>query len=89
VMSRDDTQELAAGLALGTLNADARLRALDLEQRDPELRRAVENIERRLAPLNALLPEIAPLPDAFASIEARIQSAQAALPGTITLRAGS
>jgi len=85
----EDTQELATGLALGTLDADERLRALDLEQREPELRRAVENIERRLAPLVALLPEIAPPPDAFAGIEARIQSAQAALPGTITLRAGS
>jgi quercetin dioxygenase-like cupin family protein len=83
-----EIDELAAGLALGTLDPGERAAARELEAHDPAFRRQVEAIERRLAPLAAGLPAEAPPAGLLAAIEARIDEAKAALPGTITLRAG-
>lgn len=87
-MGGSGIDETAAGLALGMLEADERAQAREREARDPAFKHEVETIERRLAPLAAVLPSEGPPPALFAAIEARIDEARAALPGTITLRAG-
>jgi len=88
-MKREDLQEMAAALVLGTLRGADRSRALALEQSEPEFKRAVAGIERSLAPLLDILDKEAPPSDQFAAIEARIDHARATLPGTFTMRAGS
>lgn len=57
------------------------------EQREPDLRQTVEAIATRLSPLSTLIPPTQPPPELFEGIEARITSPDAALPGTVTLRA--
>lgn len=84
-----DLDQLAADIALGGADAEGRARALKDAERNPELRRKVEKLERRLAPLAELLPREAPPAGMFASIEARIAEAKAALPGTVTMRAAT
>lgn len=84
-----DLDQLAADIALGGADAEGRARALKDAESNPELRRKVENLERRLAPLAELLPQEAPPAGMFAGIEARIAAAKAALPGTVTMRASA
>ncbi len=88
-MTSDDIEELAVGVALGTLEPEERARALKAKAANPKLREAVERIERRLAPLAEVLPRETPPAGLFEAIEARIDEAKALLPGTVTLRAGS
>jgi len=84
-----DLDQLAADIALGGADAEARTRALEDAERNPELRRKVETLERMLAPLAELPPHEAPPAGTFTGIEARIAAANAALPGTVTMRAGA
>lgn len=84
-----DLDQLAAEIVLGGTDAEGRARALEDADRNPELRRKVESLERRLAPLAGLLAREAPPASVFAGIEARIATAKAALPGTVTMRAGA
>lgn len=83
----DDIEQLAADLVLGTLDAEDRAHALREQERDARLKRMVESLEGKLAPLTAILPPQLPPAGAFAAIEARIEAAKAVLPGTVTMRA--
>lgn len=87
-MTTEDRSDLAVGLALGTFTSSERADALGSEARDPELKRAVEQLERKLAPLAATLPPEMPPAGVLDSVEARIEAEGASLPGTRTLRAG-
>jgi hypothetical protein len=83
-----DLDQLAADIVVGG-DGESRTLAAQTAERNPELRRKVETLERRLAPLSELLPPDAPPAGTFAGIEARIAAAKAVLPGTVTLRAGA
>ncbi|MGA7458067.1 MAG: hypothetical protein WBW51_12225, partial [Methyloceanibacter sp.] len=61
-MGGSGIDETAAGLALGMLEADERAQAREREARDPTFKHEVETIERRLAPLAAILPSEGPPP---------------------------
>ena len=58
----DDIDTLAAEYVLGTLDRDERAAAAAKRGREPELERAIAAWEARLAPLNAVVPAIAPPP---------------------------
>ena len=72
----EDRDLLAAEYALGTLDADERLRAQDLLREDAAFRASVAAWERRLAPLADLVPPRAPPPEVWARIEASTQVQQ-------------
>jgi anti-sigma factor ChrR (cupin superfamily) len=87
-MTERSDSALAAGLALGTLDAEtlakARIRAIE----DPDFAAEAAAWERLLAPL-ALSGEATPPAGLLETIEARIAALGSELPGTITRRAGA
>jgi len=85
-MIDDEDDELAAGLALGTLPADQRQAAIDRKGEDAAFHGRVERWERMRAPLGELLPEVAPPPGLLAKIERRLQRSARPVPFT-TVRA--
>ncbi|RUP00363.1 cupin domain-containing protein [Hyphomicrobium sp.] len=86
-MTTNEFEELVAGLVLGGLSQDERRHAGAIEQREADLHHAVDAIAMRLSPLATLISPAEPPPDLFAGIETRIAEADAALTGTLTLRA--
>lgn len=74
-MSEEDG--LAAEYALGTLSAAERAEVDRRLLREPRLANAVAYWERRLDPLLDTIKPVAPPPDAFAAIKARIASERA------------
>lgn len=69
-----DIDGLAGEFVLGTLSADER-RAVEARLRaEPQLARAIAAWERRLDPLAAAVPAVAPPRDLFAKIETRIEA---------------
>ncbi len=71
----DDIDGLAAEYVLGTLDASERAAVSARRQREPQLNAAIASWERRLAPLNEAVPEVAAAPGTWQKIEARITSA--------------
>lgn len=80
-----DRDALAAEYVLGTLDGEARAALRRALAGDAALREAVAAWERRLMPLAENAPAMAPPPDLWARIEARLDSG---MPGTTTVRAG-
>lgn len=60
MMETDDIDALAAEFVLGTLDAAERTAVAARRSREPALEAAITAWERRLSPLNAAVPEIAP-----------------------------
>lgn len=87
MMKPDETEEVVAELALGGAGGKARSRAIEAESGDPALATAVEALERRLAPLVAVLPPEAPPSGLFERLLLRIETEHVPLPGTTTWRA--
>lgn len=69
----DDIEMLAAEYALGTLDAAERAQVAARRQREPALDQAIIAWERRLAPLAATVPEVAPPAGLLDKIEAEIR----------------
>jgi anti-sigma-K factor RskA len=76
----DEIDGLAAEYVLGTLDAGERSAVSARRQREPELDAAIKSWERRLAPLNEAVPEVATSSTIWERIEARISGATR-LPG--------
>jgi anti-sigma-K factor RskA len=77
----DEIEALAGEYVLGTLDAAERAAVAARRQREPDLDRAIEAWERRLAPLDEAAPEVEPPTGLFARIEARISGlSQASAP---------
>jgi anti-sigma-K factor RskA len=68
----EDRQALAAEFVLGTLTAAERADTVFRLRADPDLKQAVEEWERRLAPLNDTVRPIDPPPELEQSINRRI-----------------
>ena len=68
----DDIDTLAAEYVLGTLDATERSDVARRRSSDIRLEAAIEQWQRRLAPLDQTTPEVAPPPDLFARITARL-----------------
>lgn len=68
----DDIDGLAAEYVLGTLDASERASVAARRQRDAALNRAIVDWERRLAPLNNAIRDVAPPAGTFAKIEQRL-----------------
>lgn len=68
----DDKDLLAGEYVLGTLDEDQRRDVRRKAASDPELREAITNWERRLAPLSGMVPQEAPPPALWNRIEAAI-----------------
>jgi anti-sigma-K factor RskA len=68
-MTVEELEQLAAGLVLGTLDARERENALALEDRNPDLKRAVQHLGRMLGPLETVSPQEAPPSHLFEAIE--------------------
>jgi len=84
-MSGAEDTDRAGLFVLGALNAEE-MRELRREaERDPELARAIEAWERRLAPLAVLAPEVAPPDTLWEQLDARVArlSGQAAEIGEV------
>ena len=78
----EDIDALAAEYVLGTLDAGERAAVAARRGHEAELARAIEAWEARLGPLAIAVPSVAPPPDLFGRIEARINpTAQAATAG--------
>ncbi len=71
----DDIDGLAAEYVLGTLDASERAAVSARRQREPQLDNAIKSWERRLAPLNEAIPEVAAATGTWQKIEARITGA--------------
>lgn len=74
-MTGDEDDELAAGLALGTLMEDERDAAIARKREDAAFHDRVDQWERLLAPLGTLLPPVEPPPGLFGKIERRLRRA--------------
>ncbi len=70
--ARDDIDNLAGEYVLGTLDAGERTTVAARRLREPDLDAAIQDWERRLAPLDAATAPQPPPPDLFAKIELRI-----------------
>jgi anti-sigma-K factor RskA len=68
----DDIDMEAAEYVLGTLDAPGRVAIAARRTREPRLDAAIRDWERRLAPLDAQTPAVAPPPGLFPAIEQRI-----------------
>jgi anti-sigma-K factor RskA len=68
----DDIDGLAAEYVLGTLDVAERASVAARRQREPALDTAIRDWERRLAPLNAAVADVAPPASTFAKIESRL-----------------
>lgn len=71
----DDIDGLAAEYVLGTLDAAERATVSARRQREPELDAAIKSWERRLAPLNEAVPDVAAPSSVWQKVEARITGA--------------
>jgi anti-sigma-K factor RskA len=82
----DDIDALAAEYVLGTLGAVERTAVAARRQREPQLDAAIKVWERRLAPLNEAISDVAPPPETFSKIQRLVQerSASAATGTTVT-----
>ena len=78
---RDDLDAIAAEYVLGTLDAGERAVLSERRRSEPELEAAIEAWERRLGPLSDAVPVVAPPPELFAKIEARLAAGVSAGPG--------
>lgn len=76
-MTTEDLHATAGEYVLGTLSAAERAEVERALPADPILRAAVEEWERRLAPLVSLVPEVAPGAHVWAGIERRLGAASA------------
>lgn len=76
----DDIDGLAAEYVLGTLDAGERATVAARRQREPELNAAINSWERRLAPLNEAVPDVAAPATTWQKIEAHLSGA-ARVPG--------
>ena len=72
----DDIDALAGEYVLGTLDAAERADVAARRAGDPALSAAIRAWERRLAPLDAAMPAVAPPADLFARIERQIDAGQ-------------
>ena len=68
----EDMDNLAAEYVLGTLDVAERTAVAARRSREPALDQAISAWERRLAPLDAATPPVAPPPDLFGRIEQRL-----------------
>lgn len=75
---------LAAEYVVGTLQGPARRRFEYWLKSDPALRREVAQWSERLSPMADALPEVAPSPDVWRGIEARINPSREAPRGAAT-----
>lgn len=73
----DDIDALAAEYVLGTLEPRERADVATRRSRDPALESAIRAWEKRLAPLNDAVAEVAPPTDMLARIEARLPGSDA------------
>jgi quercetin dioxygenase-like cupin family protein len=87
-MSAFDDMDLASGLAMGTLDADAMARARIRLVEDKAFAAEVQAWETRLAPL-AFSGEAALPAGLFERINAQVAASGVELPGTVTTRAGT
>ena len=71
----DDIDGLAAEYVLGTLDAAERAAMSARRQREPQLDAAISFWERRLAPLNEAIPQVAAPLSTWQKVEARITRA--------------
>lgn len=69
----DDIDGIAAEYVLGTLNDAERNSVAARRQREPQLDSAIAAWERRLAPLNDVIPPIMPPTGLMSKLEARVQ----------------
>ncbi len=77
----DDIDGLAAEYVLGTLDAGERASVAARRQREPHFDAAIRSWERRLAPLNEAVPEIAAPLSIWQIVEARISGAPRSVNG--------
>jgi anti-sigma-K factor RskA len=78
----DDIDGVAAEYVLGTLDATERAAVAARRQREPQLDAAIRSWERRLAPLNEAVPQVAAPLSTWQKIEARITGAPRAAGGS-------
>jgi anti-sigma-K factor RskA len=81
----EDIDGLAAEYVLGTLDAAERASVAARRQREGALDSAIRDWERRLAPLNEAVPEMAPPTGTFAKIEKRLGTSSAPNPSDATV----
>ncbi|MDJ0893950.1 MAG: cupin domain-containing protein [Alphaproteobacteria bacterium] len=86
-MTESDLERLAAEYALGTLDGAEQAAAEQRCADDPAFRALVEAWELRLSPLAFRDSAIAPPEGMFEAIEQRLNDAEAAPAGTLTVRA--
>ena len=70
----EDFDATAAEYVLGTLSADERAAVAARRRGEPKLDTAIAEWERRLAPLDELVPDVPPSPVLLGKIEARLDS---------------
>lgn len=80
--TRDDIDGLAGEYVLGTLDMSERASVAARRQREPDLDAAILAWERRLAPLNDTVRDVAPSPGLLKRIEARIAASGVAPNGS-------
>jgi anti-sigma-K factor RskA len=80
-----DIDGLAGEYVLGTLDAGERASVAARRQREPLLNAAILDWERRLGPLTDLVAPVTPPTDLLRKIEARIDGADIAPPGSATI----
>lgn len=81
----DDIDAIAGEYVLGTLDAGERVSVAARRLREPALDAAIQDWERKLAPLSELVAAVAPPSGAFAKIEARIDGNDIASSGSATI----
>ena len=81
----DDIDGLAAEYVLGTLDAAERASVAARRQREPALSAAISYWERRLAPFNNAIADVAPPANTFAKIEQHLRARSASTKGTTSV----
>jgi anti-sigma-K factor RskA len=81
----DDIDGLAGEYVLGTLDAAERAAVAARRQRETGLDAAIRAWERRLAPLNDAVSEVAPPADTFAKIESRLGGSASSIPAAASV----
>src|SRR3989337_4533945 len=81
----DDIDGLAGEYVLGTLDASERAAVAAGRLREPQLDTAIQDWERRLAPLNDMAAAVVPPPGILAKIQARILGTNTPPPGSATI----
>jgi anti-sigma-K factor RskA len=85
-MNPEEADTLAGEYVLGTLTGEERAAFSRALERDPALRAVVADWERRLAPLQAGVAEVAPSPAVWRAIEAALPAAPATVPVLTAVR---